>query len=155
MNRVWVIADTHFGHSRILEFEPEARPFSSIEEHDEEIIDRWNGVVKQRDTVWHLGDVAFGKKNINLISRLKGIKRLVLGNHDRHPELLDLFDSVHGSAVYHDCIFTHIPVHPGQFYRFRKNIHGHVHSKSLDDPRYINVSVEITGLYPALLKELV
>ena len=34
MNTVFVISDTHFGHSKILDFEKESRPFATIEEHD-------------------------------------------------------------------------------------------------------------------------
>lgn len=48
MNRVFVIADTHFHHSKILEFEKESRPFNTIEEHDAELIYRWNSVVKKK-----------------------------------------------------------------------------------------------------------
>lgn len=36
MQQVYVIADTHFGHKKILEFEKEKRPFVSIEAHREE-----------------------------------------------------------------------------------------------------------------------
>jgi calcineurin-like phosphoesterase family protein len=49
---------------------------------------------------------------------------------------------------------THIPVHPSQFPRFRANIHGHLHHKVIADPRYINVSVERTGLRPVLIDAL-
>lgn len=46
-------------------------------------------------------------------------------------------------------ILTHIPVHPYQLeYRFKYNIHGHMHSKALDDPRYICVSAERVNLTP-------
>ena len=57
MNRVFVIADTHFGHKRVIEFEAAARPFATVEEHDAELVRRWNAVVKPKDTVWHVGDV--------------------------------------------------------------------------------------------------
>jgi calcineurin-like phosphoesterase family protein len=76
-------ADHHFGHARIIELCD--RPFSSIEEMNETLIDKWNAVVKPGDTVWHLGDVAMGPitQSLSLISRLNGHKYLVPGNHDR------------------------------------------------------------------------
>lgn len=152
-NRVFIIADTHFGHKRICEFEPEARPFSSVEEHDAELVYRWNSTVRKHDTVWHLGDVLFGLGAFETLAQLNGVKRLVMGNHDHYPmhQYLAHFSSVCGSAVVRDCILTHIPVNQMQFHRFRANLHGHLHSKVLDDPRYINVSAEHWNLTPALL----
>lgn len=76
-------SDTHFGHLRINELAD--RPFSSVEEMNETMIERWNKVVSTKDTVYHLGDVALGKlaESLPLISRLNGYKILVPGNHDR------------------------------------------------------------------------
>ena len=39
-------------------------------------------------------------------------------------------------------------------YRCDINIHGHVHSKTIDHPRLINVSFEAIGFKPIRLKEL-
>lgn len=52
---------------------------------NEEIISRWNAVVKPEDTVFHLGDVALGPwvEWDGLLRRLNGYKILVVGNHDR------------------------------------------------------------------------
>lgn len=154
--RYFVISDTHFGHHKILQFEKEFRPFASIEEHDDVLVDRWNSVVRKKDTVWHLGDVLFGAHSFRHLARLNGIKRLVAGNHDVYgtARYLEHFTHVFGAAKVRGCILTHIPVHESQFYRFKHNIHGHLHSKKLDDPRYICVSAEHTNLTPVLLDEL-
>jgi len=153
MNRIFIISDTHFGHKKIIDFEKANRPFNSIEQHDAELVKRWNETVSKKDTVWHLGDVLFGRDAFNTISKLNGVKKLVLGNHDRYPSALYLeyFNQVVGSAELRGCILTHIPVHPLQFHRFRANIHGHLHSNTIDDKRYINVSAEHTDLTPILL----
>lgn len=152
-NMVYVIADTHLGHKKIIAYEAEHRPFQTVEEHDEEIVRRWNEKVRPNDIVWHLGDVLFGAAAFATLGRLNGTKRLVMGNHDHYPvaRYLEYFTSVHGCAVVQDCILSHVPVHPGQLGRFRKNIHGHLHSRSLDDPRYVNVSAEVIGLTPILM----
>lgn len=156
MNRIFVISDTHFGHKKVIEFEAVLRPFATIEEHDAELVRRWNSVVGSKDTVWHLGDVLFGEKSFEILGHLNGIKRLVMGNHDRYPteKYLRYFTKVLGSAEIHGCLFTHIPIHPDQFRRYRLNVHGHLHSKKMDDPRYINVSAEHWDLTPTRLDEL-
>jgi len=169
MSDVWFIGDTHFGHSRILEFEPGARPFSSIEEHDEHLVRAWNETVGLNDIVWHLGDVIFPRHAIQYVARLNGRKRLILGNHDnwKLELLMPFFEKIAGCA-YIDRIWvlTHIPVRMpdmrgndsddggGGKIRGRLNIHGHLHSKTTGDPRHINVSVEHTGLRPINFDEI-
>lgn len=155
MNRTFVIGDTHFGHKNIIQYESQARNFTSIEEHDQELARRWNAVVNPRDTVWHVGDVLFGVNSFLLLAHLNGIKRLVLGNHDQYPiwRYQQHFRSIHGAVQVHGAILTHIPVHEHQLKRFKCNIHGHLHSNKLADPRYVCVSAEQTGLAPKLLSE--
>lgn len=164
--KVYVISDTHFGHRKIIEFEKEKRPYSSIEEHDRDLVERWNATVRSEDTVWHLGDVYFSK-GADVLASLKGYKRLVLGNHDAKKEefLIQYFDRLYGVAEYGDCVLSHIPVHPYQLEkRYKKNIHGHLHSKRVqiqnkgawtDDRRYVCVSVEQTDLRPILLQQAI
>lgn len=79
---IYFTSDTHFGHQNIIKFCN--RPFNSIQEHDKLLIDNWNSVVGLDDTVFHLGDFAFGGfpfwKNIR--DQLNGHIILVIGNHD-------------------------------------------------------------------------
>ncbi len=157
MSRVFVIADTHFGHKRIIEFERGARPFASIEEHDRELIARWNAVVTKHDTVWHLGDVFFGKDGHLAIGELNGYKKLVLGNHDHYALAVYqiYFGKIFGASEYKHCALTHVPIHECQMYRYAKNIHGHMHSKAISDPRWACVSAEHTGLAPILMDHVI
>ncbi|OGT30182.1 MAG: hypothetical protein A3E87_00385 [Gammaproteobacteria bacterium RIFCSPHIGHO2_12_FULL_35_23] len=159
MNKVFFISDTHFGHKNIIVFEAikKYRPFQTITEHDNKLIDNWNSVVNEKDTVWHLGDFCFGKTNLAIAGKLNGIKKLVKGNHDIYPtkEYLKYFTEVYGVVEYKRFILSHIPVHPQQFIRYKANIHGHLHDKTLDDPRYINVSCEQINLTPILFDELI
>ena len=82
-SRTWWTADMHLGHRRIIELAH--RPFGSLDEMNETIIQRWNAVVSDVDTVWVLGDVAMGPidESLAMCARLKGRKVLVCGNHDR------------------------------------------------------------------------
>lgn len=105
----WFTSDTHFGHQNIMKFEPESRPFSSTEEMDEVLIERWNSVVKPRDIVYHLGDAIMGdfRAGVEKMQRLNGQLILVPGNHDRvfsglkpnyiqkwRPEYLKVFEVI-------------------------------------------------------------
>lgn len=70
---IYLISDTHFGQDTKglkLIFE---RPFNQ-KENIEELIKRWNIVVKDDDEVYHLGDVFTGlddKERKEIISKLK------------------------------------------------------------------------------------
>jgi len=72
-------ADTHFGHKNIIKYCN--RPFCSVDEMNEVMIENWNRTVSSKDTVYHLGD--FGFKGVDLIlPRLNGQIHLIHGNHD-------------------------------------------------------------------------
>lgn len=156
MNEIFFIGDTHFGHKNILKFEPEKRKFDSIEEHDEYIVSQWNKTVSKKDTVWHLGDVMFGQDNIELLGRLNGLKKLVMGNHDSFQieRYAKYFNRIFGVGQCHGFVLTHIPVETTQFFRWKGNIHGHTHSRVLDDPRYFNVCCEQINMTPISYDEL-
>lgn len=176
MTETFFISDTHFGHKNILEYEKDARPFKTVEEMNECIIERWNSVVKPKDIVYHLGDFAFGKHNISIAEHLNGDKRLIIGNHDIYPtvEYLKYFSKLYGVLFWKRCILSHVPVHPsGIGNRYMLNVHGHTHSKVVreitcncdvwknpqeassviyneinPDIRYFNVSCEQNNLTP-------
>jgi calcineurin-like phosphoesterase family protein len=157
MSKTFVISDTHFGHKRILEYEPIARPFTDMLDHDNTIIHLWNSVVKPEDVVWHLGDVWFGKDGHWPLEQMIGRKRLVLGNHDRFEMELysKYFEKIVGCYEFGNCILSHMPVHESQFGRYKLNVHGHCHSKTLEDRRYVNVSAEALKLRPVYLDTLI
>jgi calcineurin-like phosphoesterase family protein len=164
MARVFFIADLHLGHTNMAL----KRGFTTVEQHDEYIIEKWNSVVTKRDVTYILGDVTMEKSSpYHLLDRLNGTKHVVLGNHDRRQDvkkLLEYVDSVAGMVQYKGIILTHCPIHPMELeYRFNKNIHGHIHEKQIiiedsgkerPDPRYICVSCERVGYLPKTLEEL-
>ncbi|MDQ6909338.1 MAG: metallophosphoesterase [Actinomycetota bacterium] len=79
----WFTADLHLGHANIIRYCN--RPFANADDMDDELIDGWNAVVADDDTVWVLGDVALGRidHTLSLVGRLRGRKILLAGNHDR------------------------------------------------------------------------
>jgi len=160
----YFISDLHLGHKQILEFAGNFRTWATtVEEHDEVLIDRINSVVTKRDKLFILGDGVFGTHNLYLIDAINGYKHLVMGNHDtdyhKVGQLLEVYDKVTAYEVYKGCWLTHIPMHPTEL-RGKKNIHGHVHMNSIRDhyneidSRYINVCVEMNNGIPQLYEEL-
>ena len=179
----FVISDTHFGHTNSwekfkLEDGSPLRPFTSTEEMDETMIERWNAKVKPGDTVYHLGDVVINQKSLHLVSRLNGRKILIRGNHDifKDKQYAEVgFEQIHGVRVFVDkFILSHIPLHPDCVTeRFKVNVHGHLHANEImrpiseafrlelphgpltePDPRYLCVSVEHTNYEPLHFDEV-
>ena len=125
---IFVTSDTHFGHANIIGYC--GRPFGSVSEMDEELVSRWNSVVKAQDHVYHLGDVTMRKADLSIVRRLNGHKRLVFGNHDifdYKDYVAAGFQKLMGMRVLSGLLLSHVPVHPGSMGRFAANVHGHIH----------------------------
>jgi calcineurin-like phosphoesterase family protein len=83
-------ADTHFFHKSLIHDRIFSnRDFLCVEEMNEQIMDAWNEVVCDQDTVYHLGDIALvdGKtkayeKVDQLLKSLNGQIVFIKGNHD-------------------------------------------------------------------------
>ena len=135
---VYFIADLHLGHENCLRFDN--RPFSSIEEQDEIIIQNWNNRVHRNDEVWILGDIGFYRvdKIVRILNNLNGVKRLCLGNHDGHymkkQEFKDCFEEVVTYKKIHlgkrfGIICSHYPIPCFDMHRYGwLHLYGHVHN---------------------------
>jgi len=155
MSNVWFTSDLHFGHDNMVDFRNELGvynyKFGSTADMDGRIIDLWNSTVRERDTVWVLGDVAWNVEGLRLYDKLNGSKHLVMGNHDSHrlsnDAFHDYFATVNGLVKKYKSIMSHCPVHPQEMdvRSWTINIHGHIHHKDrcIDDPRYFNVNIDI------------
>lgn len=76
-------ADPHFGHTNIIRLCK--RPFETVEQMNETLIDNWNSIVSPGDNVYLLGDVFLHmtqKEALKLRRNLNGSIHLILGNHD-------------------------------------------------------------------------
>ena len=165
MVETYLISDTHFGHANILKFVDEAgvrvRPeFASVEEMNERMIDIWNKNVRFDDKVYHLGDVCFGgiKTVREVMPRLNGKKRLILGNHDnvKGHELWKWFEKIDlwTNFTNHDFVITHLPFLPENFRKVKYNVHGHIHRNPDVSSVHLNISCEMTGYAPIHLDEV-
>lgn len=157
---IFFTSDTHFGHSKILEHEPERRPFDTIEQHDNFIIESWNSVVRPTSTVYHLGDFSFRSTHHVgwYLNKLKGKIILIRGNHDDHGkncawDQRHLFESAH-EALYikinkvkiyllHYSCRVWRSSHHGSFH-----LHGHSHGALPELGRSMDVCIALNGYRP-------
>ena len=152
----YFISDLHFGHQNCLAFDN--RPFNTIKEHDQYIIDKWNEVVGIDDDVYILGDISWhnSSRTIEIFKQLNGNKHLIKGNHDggllKNATLRSLFveitdykelDIGNGKSI----VLSHypIPCFKNHFYGWY-HLYGHVHI-SFEWNMMESVKRQMTALY--------
>ena len=150
----FVTSDNHFFHNNIIKFQKEAgtRPFESVEEMNEKMIERWNKTVKPDDIVYIVGDLSFGSwnKTKEVLYTLHGKKHLIIGNHDKEwmkPESKEYFESL---DYYKECtdrqehvIMCHYPI--ARWNRAKHgsfHFHGHTHGNYQAEGRIIDVGID-------------
>ena len=163
---VWFTSDTHFGHANIIKYCN--RPWSSVDDMNDGMINNWNSVVKPEDEVWHLGDFCMGStKPKDWIPRLNGNINLVRGNHDKH---------VCDQGFYSDQDYKELRINKKTFILFHfplrtwnKNHHGsihlfgHVHGsmtvncgrKTLEDCLAMDVGSDCFGWFPVSADDVI
>lgn len=150
-------SDTHFFHRNVIDYCK--RPFSSVEEMNQEMIRRWNSTVNPSDTVFHLGDFSFGKRTLTreVLDQLHGDIILIVGNHDSsriRPLFKKTFLQWNTKMANQDVTLSHYPFEDLRFpERSPKNerqwlLHGHVHSGWKQKDKMINVGVDVWDFYP-------
>ncbi|MDR2571073.1 MAG: metallophosphoesterase [Oscillospiraceae bacterium] len=170
--KTFFIADTHFGHKRILELSAahNARPFRTIDEMDKTMIKKWNSVVSKHDTVFHLGDFSFCDfgKTQQIFYSLNGRIHLIMGNHDRHHSVKWFKDvGFHQVYEYPICYkrvlwLSHAPMLLDMKTHY-VNIHGHTHSltrfaeyaSTITSTNHLSVCVDVIDYTPILLEDLI
>lgn len=175
---IYFIADMHIGHSSIIKLCN--RPFSSIEEMNEKLIENWNKKVHKNDTVYILGDMFYCKKNESIdygivLDRLKGNKVLIVGNHDESwltNELKNKFTIV--SPLLNTYLnqkpvtLCHYPLlewkgsHKIGSKKLGFQIFGHIHNKVKPEYEFLfsrdnclNAGVDINNFEPVTFEELI
>ena len=169
---IFFTADLHLGHANIIKHCD--RPFSSVEEMDEHLITAWNSCVQPNDSVYILGDFIFRStvSTDNYLSRLKGKKHLLLGNHDtnwiKKVDLTKHFVTVEKFLEISHCQYRmtlcHYPLMSwNSMSKGSYMIHGHIHNNR--DASYfsmlqkmlnlLNAGVDINYFHPVRFDELV
>lgn len=128
------IADWHYAHKNVLHYDN--RPFTSVEEMNEELIKRWNDAVASEDTVYILGDMFWcnSKIAVEVLDKLNGTKVLIKGNHDyidndfskRFRSITNYLEVKDGEANIVLCHYP-IPCFKNHYYGWY-HLYGHVHN---------------------------
>lgn len=169
---IFFTSDLHLGHANVIRHCN--RPFASVEEMDEALIDNWNSKVQSNNnTVYVLGDVMFRNKKSpeEYLRRLKGKKHLITGNHDRDwvkkCNLGEFFESVNRMDFLSDgqrqMTLCHFPMMSWPHNTRAYLVHGHIHNNT--DAEYwplirrsefiLNTGVDINGFAPVTFDEMV
>lgn len=173
MRDIWFTSDTHFAH--IANFLWEPRGFQNVDKMNEAIVERWNGIVKPGDLVYHLGDIMLSdnKKGIECFNRLNGEIFVIFGNHDsdnRKNLLATECPSFRGGwysyLIKHNKMNIYLSHYPTLTANFDEkhfsqhliNLHGHTHQQTNflqpDNPFMYHVGMDSHNCTPVHIDEV-
>lgn len=145
----FVTADQHFCHERIIALCN--RPFSSVEEMDQTMMDNWRQVVLPGDTVYVLGDFAWSKLAYEALCQiLPGNIIFLAGSHDWNRKKLPLMLRITENKV--TMYLSHWPLASWQPNTWM--LHGHSHGKLPKIPKRVDVGVDVWGFRPVSIEEI-
>lgn len=171
MTRLMITSDLHLGHKNIHKFRTQ---FSSAEEHHEVMFENLASNIQKRDSLILLGDIAFDKYWLEMISTIKCEKKLLIcGNHDtengiKMRDLVKAYDDVMSLHSRRNYWFSHAPINYQCMRGKKGNIHGHLHQEKImkltlidkkptkvPNEMFINACVEHTNFKPISFMDLI
>ena len=164
---IFFTSDNHFGHKNIIEYCQ--RPFETVEEMDETMIERWNAVVKPNDTICHLGDFTLGGKNTakKYFKQLHGQITILMNiwHHDKHwiKGLSNRWDELHIYVTPLPPMFVieskppivlcHYPLAVWDRKHYDSwHLHGHSHGRYKGEGFIMDVGVDANEFTPVRLE---
>lgn len=166
---LYFIADTHFGHKSIIDLCN--RPFRDVGEMERDMIDAWNEKVHGDDTVYILGDMFYKHKDPEtVLKKLKGKKRLIIGNHDSTwlnrlcvaKYFLSVEKYAEVSDGHHMFVLCHYPLVTWKHEMKSYMVHGHIHNNTdkkywqiiKENPKILNAGADINDFSPVTFEQL-
>lgn len=158
---IFFTSDHHFNHINILKHCQ--RPFSSVQEMDEELIKRWNSVIKENDEVYYLGDLTLGNWSTawSYIKRLKGRIKFIKGNHDKGwfsklPEgqkLPPIYELNFNNQLF---VLCHYPLRGwNKAYYGSYHVFGHEHGNMTPYGKSFDIGVDCHDFYPISIEQII
>jgi calcineurin-like phosphoesterase family protein len=159
---IYFSSDQHWAHAAARSFY--RRPFGSVAEMDQVMIERWNAVVEPNDEVWHLGDFAVrqsAERVACLLKVLNGRKHLIVGNND-DATVRDC-DGWQSIQQYAELVIDGVGLvlchYPFRTWRDMGkssiNLHGHSHGRLKPLLRQYDVGVDVRDFRPVRLREII
>jgi calcineurin-like phosphoesterase family protein len=173
MGKIWFTSDLHLGHDREFMYGP--RGFSSIFQHDEELLARWNSVVAPEDTVYILGDLILNSNEhgMKFLNWLNGEFHVILGNHDTstriklYEECEKIKSIQYATMIKYKKGYFYLSHYPtltanyeeeGPWHKNIINLYGHTHqqTKFFDgNPFMYHVGLDSHNCYPVNIDEII
>lgn len=148
-------ADEHYYHANIIKYCN--RPFTSVVEMNEILIQNHNEVVKKGDIVIHAGDFSLaGKaKTEEIIRRLNGVHIFIKGDHDRWlpPRTTQIWQKKidnHYIVVCHYALRVWPRSHYGSYHLF-----AHSHGTLKPIGKSWDIGVDNNNFYPLSLDQII
>lgn len=134
---IYFTADLHFYHENIIKLT--GRPYRNAEQMNQSLVSNWNSIITPADKVYILGDVTMkgAAPAMDILTKLKGRKYLVKGNHDHFVGKSDFDKSIFEQiSDYAEITFEttrfilmHYPIMDWNgMFRGSMMLHGHQHN---------------------------
>lgn len=161
---IFFTSDLHLGHENIIRFCN--RPYRDLQHMNESLIRNWNERVRQRDTVYHIGDFAFktGLQGGRLDpyeyeQELNGTIVHIMGNHDKNNHLRNSIYQAKMRFGGKKWILQHKPPLQEEIKDGYHYLVGHVHEKwkfrMMGKSVIFNVGVDVNNYRPLKLYEVI
>lgn len=166
---------THFGHNKDFLWSP--RGYNSSEEHDADIIKKWNNKVEKTDDVFILGDLMLGdnEQGMKKIEQLNGHLHIILGNHDSqtrielYKQLPNVVEVKYAKVIKvskQHYYLSHYPTicsnyNDKPYHNHMINLYGHTHQQTnffemcgAENPFMYHVGVDSHDCYPVSIEKI-
>ena len=167
---IYFTSDWHFNHDK--DFIWKKRGYNSVEEMNDDLINKICSTLDEGDELWVLGDLVMGDINnaAAVLSRIPYSVHFLVGNHDTLRRI-NLYDSLgwvnHERAIQvtdgnWDFYLSHYPTVTMNYDDVKKhhpliNLHGHTHYQNKfynDNPYMYNVGVDSQNGYPVSIDKI-
>lgn len=157
MTNIWFTSDQHYFHTNIIKYCN--RPFASVKEMDQAMIEKYNSLVKPKDIVYHLGDFGYATSTA---AYLNGVKHLIIGNHDwkilddLKPHFVWCRDTFRLKINGNTFWLAHYPHRAWpQAFHGAYHLFGHVHGRLPDYGRSCDVGVDVWNYAPVHIDQII
>jgi calcineurin-like phosphoesterase family protein/2'-5' RNA ligase len=160
--QIYLISDLHLDHANIIRYCVRPFLFSNVKEMNHILINNWNNIVSDKDEIYFLGDMSFGRRSrpaTYWLKNLNGKKHIIKGNHG---------DDVKGAKdneILEYKKYKFLLIHDPKEAKKDWNgwiIHGHTHDNDMKiypfingERKTINVSCELINYKPISLDYLI